>query len=593
VLEGGERTLTLEGDADVLRRYVYGPQGQLLFDQVFDGAGNPASQTEVDLRLPLMDHQNSTRLVLGHDAVDSAFIRQSVDYAPFGQVTAVRDAAGALTTAALDTAFAHHGSVQDPGTKLQLKGARWYSPDLGRFVSEDPIEDGANWYAFAGNDPVNFADPSGLSQAGHPLAGAGSGDRTAASTIATGNIPHAGMGPVQVGGPSLLNLGGGSSSPGLSYTPYHGPLTPTGMGPIRVAPSYVSHTAGPSAPSGSSWGGVIASAAATFTPVAVGVGAYYAYNAAKPHVVSGWDAFMTSGTYLSQSVDHFVQKVTHAWSEAAENVQFVARVNAERSASNAVHREAGRYGHIEPLYGLDQGRVVQLPLSPSDARGKAQIISQIEADQRAAAHREFLAMMPDATGSPGLSVDNRSSADMYYDRQRAYLSDVRESVRRILGNQGDYEDALLFQHFDATRERNALDKWREFEAILPLAGPRALASRARGPLIGPKGFSNLTMGNQQHARFRSVLVEQTRTRPQDWRMRTAPGQNGVDAEYIGPQHRNPGFRYAELKPFSLHGFNTFLNQLGNWQGSGSITPGNTQLWFYGPGGVIGSSGQNY
>ena len=71
---------------------------------------------------------------------------------------------------------------------MQQKGERWYSPDLGRFVSEDPIQDGANWYAFAGNDPVNHADPSGLSQQGHPLGGGYSGNKTAASAIPNGNL---------------------------------------------------------------------------------------------------------------------------------------------------------------------------------------------------------------------------------------------------------------------------------------------------------------------------------------------------------------------------------------------------------------------
>jgi RHS repeat-associated protein len=41
---------------------------------------------------------------------------------------------------------------------------RWYDPDLGRFISEDPLEHdgGLNLYAFSGNDPVNGQDPSGL-----------------------------------------------------------------------------------------------------------------------------------------------------------------------------------------------------------------------------------------------------------------------------------------------------------------------------------------------------------------------------------------------------------------------------------------------
>jgi hypothetical protein len=81
---------------------------------------------------------------------------------------------------------------------LQLKGERWYSPDLGRFVSEDPIQDGSNWYAFAGNNPVTYADPTGLYQQGHPLQGGG---RTplAQTTTFTGFV-GAGLGNQILGG---------------------------------------------------------------------------------------------------------------------------------------------------------------------------------------------------------------------------------------------------------------------------------------------------------------------------------------------------------------------------------------------------------
>jgi len=48
---------------------------------------------------------------------------------------------------------------------LYYYNARYYSPDLGRFISRDPIDiaDDVNLYAYVGNNPVNFSDPSGLS----------------------------------------------------------------------------------------------------------------------------------------------------------------------------------------------------------------------------------------------------------------------------------------------------------------------------------------------------------------------------------------------------------------------------------------------
>jgi RHS repeat-associated protein len=180
----------------VKRRYGYGPTGEVLFDQVFNATGSQGLQGEQDLLLPLGDHQHSTRVVLAHDAGDVLYVRQSLDYAQFGRVTAIRDAAGALVQAggapdlsAIVTAFAHHGSLLDVATGLQLKSERWYSPDLGRFISEDPIQDGTNWFMFAGNNPVIYADPTGLYQQGYPLGGGYSGNVTRQPTIKPGYLP--------------------------------------------------------------------------------------------------------------------------------------------------------------------------------------------------------------------------------------------------------------------------------------------------------------------------------------------------------------------------------------------------------------------
>ena len=53
------------------------------------------------------------------------------------------------------------GYVTDPSGLLQL-GARFYSPQIGRFLQQDPIRSGINWYAYVGNNPVVYIDPEGF-----------------------------------------------------------------------------------------------------------------------------------------------------------------------------------------------------------------------------------------------------------------------------------------------------------------------------------------------------------------------------------------------------------------------------------------------
>ena len=45
---------------------------------------------------------------------------------------------------------------------LYYFNARWYDASLGRFITEDPIKDGINFYAYAYNNPLRYTDPTGL-----------------------------------------------------------------------------------------------------------------------------------------------------------------------------------------------------------------------------------------------------------------------------------------------------------------------------------------------------------------------------------------------------------------------------------------------
>ncbi len=58
------------------------------------------------------------------------------------------------------------GREYDAELKLYYNRARYYSPDLGRFISRDPIDvnDDVNLYAYVGNNGVMYVDRNGLSK---------------------------------------------------------------------------------------------------------------------------------------------------------------------------------------------------------------------------------------------------------------------------------------------------------------------------------------------------------------------------------------------------------------------------------------------
>jgi RHS repeat-associated protein len=122
------------------------------------------------------------------------------------------------------------GKKFDPDTGLVYFGARWYDPDLGRFVSIDPSKYGLNWYCYANNNPTNMYDPDGkcplfvITGAAGVLIGGGYGAYT--SYMATGQINWGTVGKDALIGGAIGLTGGAAASligsvglgGGLSYT---------------------------------------------------------------------------------------------------------------------------------------------------------------------------------------------------------------------------------------------------------------------------------------------------------------------------------------------------------------------------------------
>jgi RHS repeat-associated protein len=80
------------------------------------------------------------------------------DYAPFGEQ---------IDTAADGERQAYTGKPHDDVTGLTYFGARYYDPEIGRFLSVDPVafvEDNAmsfNRYLYVNNNPYKYVDPDG------------------------------------------------------------------------------------------------------------------------------------------------------------------------------------------------------------------------------------------------------------------------------------------------------------------------------------------------------------------------------------------------------------------------------------------------
>ena len=82
-------------------------------------------------------------------------LAQTYTYDSFGKLTA---SSGSLTNP-----FQYAGREFDSETGLYYMRARYFDPQTGRFLSEDPIEfrGGKNFYAYVGNNAVNETDPDG------------------------------------------------------------------------------------------------------------------------------------------------------------------------------------------------------------------------------------------------------------------------------------------------------------------------------------------------------------------------------------------------------------------------------------------------
>jgi len=123
----------------------------------------------------ITDHLGSVRLVVD---VATGAVAQRLDYDEFGRIVSDNNPGF--------QPFGFAGGLYDPDTKLVRFGARDYDAETGRWTAKDPIGfagGAANLYAYAGSDPVNSVDISGLCPCGSNPSGASEAADAGASFI--------------------------------------------------------------------------------------------------------------------------------------------------------------------------------------------------------------------------------------------------------------------------------------------------------------------------------------------------------------------------------------------------------------------------
>ena len=98
--------------------------------------------------------QSGSTIALTDDAGE---VTDRVEYTPYGTIS--------HRTGTTDTPFLYAGQfgIQADENGLLHMRARYYSPELKRFINADPagFDGGMNWYAYANNSPLMYIDPDG------------------------------------------------------------------------------------------------------------------------------------------------------------------------------------------------------------------------------------------------------------------------------------------------------------------------------------------------------------------------------------------------------------------------------------------------
>lgn len=162
----------LESTAGGDEQYIYDEASEIA---AYDGGGSLVREYvygAAEDRPVLMSSASGDALYYQYDAHgsvaaladDSGSLVERYDYDAYGTPSVSAPDGTPRARSAVGNKLGYTGQPWNNDTRLVHMGAREYSPELGRFLQPDPLgpADGLNLYGYAGGDPVNYYDPSGL-----------------------------------------------------------------------------------------------------------------------------------------------------------------------------------------------------------------------------------------------------------------------------------------------------------------------------------------------------------------------------------------------------------------------------------------------
>ena len=130
--------LAAEIQANVVYKYYHGLTGIIFSKTASVLSGYYYKNAHGDVTAVADDNQNVTQTYT-YDAFGNQLSQSNNDTNP----------------------FRYCGEYFDTESNQIYLRNRYYDTATGRFITEDPIRDGANWYGYCGNNPIAYVDPNG------------------------------------------------------------------------------------------------------------------------------------------------------------------------------------------------------------------------------------------------------------------------------------------------------------------------------------------------------------------------------------------------------------------------------------------------